>query len=79
MKALGNRVLLQVPIIKRKIEDGSERDDIGREGTVLQASGELQKGDVVYYNPYGSVEIESKRTKKTLVLCVDFEDIYVVL
>ena len=79
MKALGNRVLLQVAIVKRKMEDGTEKDDIGREGVVLQASGELKKGDVVYYNPFGAVEIESKRTKKGLVLCVDMEDVYVLL
>lgn len=79
MKALGNRVLLQVNIIKRKQEDGTEKDDISREATVMQAAGELNKGDVVYYNPYGAVEIESKRTKKTLVLCVDLDDVYVVL
>lgn len=79
MKALGNRVLLQVNIIKRKQEDGTEKDDISREATVLQSVGELNKGDLVYYNPYGAVEIESKRTKKSLVLCVDLEDVYVVL
>lgn len=83
MKALGNRVLLQVEVIKRKQEqpDGTvkEVDDISREAVVLQSSGELNKGDKVYYNPYGAVEIESKRTKKSLVLCVDLEDIYVLL
>lgn len=79
MKALGDRVLLQVAIIKRKQEDGTEKDDIAREGVVMQNAGELKKGDVVYYNPFGCVEIESKRTKKALVLCVDMEDIYVLL
>lgn len=79
MQALGNRVLLQVAIVKRKQEDGKEVDDISREGTVLQSSGDLKKGDTVYYNPYGAVEIETKRTKKSLVLCVDLEDVYVRL
>lgn len=72
-------MLLQVAIIKRKQEDGTEKDDIAREGIVLQNSGELKKGDTVYYNPFGCVEIETKRTKKTLVLCVDLEDVYVLL
>lgn len=79
MKALGDRVLLQVAIIKRKQEDGTEKDDIARDGVVMQNAGELKKGDVVYYNPFGCVEIETKRTKKALVLCVDMEDIYVLL
>ena len=79
MKALGNRVLLQVNIVKRKQEDGTTKEDISREGLVLQSSGELKKGSKVYYNPYGGVEIESKRTKKALVLCVDMEDVYVLL
>lgn len=80
MKVLGERVLLSVPIVKRKMEDGTEKDDVGREGVVLQSnSEEIVKGDTVYYNPYGCVEIESKRTKKNLVLCVDEVDIYVKL
>ena len=79
MKALGNRVLLQVNIVKKKQADGTEKEDISREGVVLQSSGELKKGDKVYYNPYGCVEIESKRTKKNLTLCVDLEDVYVLL
>lgn len=85
MKPLGNRVLLQVNIIKRKIEqpDGTikEMDDISREGTVLMNSSELdlKKGDLVYYNPYGCVEIESKSSKKAKVLCIDAEDVYVKL
>lgn len=79
MKVLGKRALLQVNIVKRKQADGTEKEDISREGVVLQANGELKKGDRVYYNPYGCVEIETKRTKKALVLCVDLEDVYVVL
>lgn len=79
MKVLGDRVLLQVAIIKRKQEDGTEKEDISREGVVLQGNDEMNKGDIVYYNPFGCVEIETKRTKKALVLCVDSEDVYVVL
>lgn len=79
MKVLGNRVLLSVPIVKRKMDDGTEKEDLSREATVLASAGEMKKGDVVYYNPYGGVEIESKRTKKALTLVVDMEDVYAVL
>jgi len=93
MKALGNRVLLQVSIIKRKIEqpDGTtkEMEDISREGSVFMDTNSLtsgngqeyslKKGDKVYYNPYGCVEIEVKSSKKAKVLCVDAEDVYAKL
>lgn len=80
MKVIGNRVLLQVEIINKKDDAGNVRPDISREGKVLQSnSEEIKKGDVCYYNPYGCVEIESKRKKNMTVLCVDIEDIYIVL
>lgn len=82
MKVLGNRVLLQVDIIKRKNQDGTEVDDISREGLVIAVGDittDLKKGDKVYYNPFGMVEIESKRTKKSLFLCVDADDVYIRL
>lgn len=80
MKVLGNRVLLKVEKIYTKDEEGNEKMDISREGKVVQSGNEeIKKGDTVYYLPFGGVQIDSLSTKKHMVLCVDADDVFMVL
>lgn len=81
MKAIGNRVILKVKKIQKvNPENGEKYWDFDRKGKVVQSGNkEIKKGDEVYYNPFGSVNLEELETKNALVMCVDFEDIYVKL
>lgn len=75
MKPIGNRVLLQVNIIKV-----GEEERPSQEAKVLDSSLDgVKKGDTVFFNPYGAVSIDSKKTKKHMFLVVDEEDIYAKL
>lgn len=77
MKQLGDRTILKVQKIYTKQKDGIETMDISREGAVLTTNHpELKKGDKVYYNPRGCVNIEVEDTKKFMTLVVDNDDLY---
>jgi hypothetical protein len=80
MKQLGERTIIKVQKIYTKQKDGVETMDVSREGKVLETSHpELKKGDIVYYNPRGCVNIEAKDTKKEMVLVVDNDDLYCLI
>lgn len=77
IKVLGARVLLQVALVTKKLDDGTEREEPSQEGKVLNSnSSEIKKGMTVFFNPYGAISVESMRTKKALFLIVDEEDVY---
>lgn len=72
IKPVGNRVVLKCDII---IENEEEKPS--QEGKVIESNMEgITKGDIVFFNPYGAVSVNSLKTKKALVLIVDSEDIY---
>lgn len=80
MKPLGERTIIKVQKIYTKQKDGIETMDISREAVVLFTNHpELKKGDKVYYNPRGCVNIEMKDTKKEMVLVVDNDDLYCLI
>ena len=80
MKPLGDRTLLKVQKIYKKQKDGTETMDISREAKVIETNHpELKKGDVVYYNPRGCVNIEVEDTKKSMTLVVDNDDLYCLI
>jgi hypothetical protein len=80
MKQLGERTIIKVQKIYAKTKDGTETMDVSREGVVLSTNHpELKKGDKVYYNPRGCVNIEVKDTKKEMVLVVDNDDLYCLI
>lgn len=80
MKPTKNRVILKVEKLIKKNPDGQEVTDISREGKVVEsADPEFKKGMVVYYNPYGGIEMEYLTTKKHIVLIIDSDDIYAIL
>jgi len=77
---LGDRVLLKVKKITKKDAEGNKITDIEREGKVIKSNNkQLAKGDTVYYNPYGGVNIECFESNNSMLLCVDFDDIYIKL
>lgn len=73
IKPIGNRVLLKCDL---KIDkDGNEV--IGQEAKVIDSNfKEVKKGDIVFFNQYGAVSVNSLKTKKNIILIVDAEDIY---
>ena len=80
MQVLGNRVLLKVEKLYTKDDEGNEKMDISREAKVVNSNvEEIQKGDTVYYLPYGGVEVDKMSTKKFMFLCVDADDVFMVL
>jgi co-chaperonin GroES (HSP10) len=73
------RTILKVQKLFKKTKDG-EIVDISREAKVIETTHpELKKGDMVYYNPRGCINLEILETKKEIVMCVDNVDIYVRL
>jgi len=61
-------------------ENGREMYDFKREALVMQSNMEgVKKGDVVYFNPYGAVKIDSQETKKVLVLVVDAREVCAIV
>jgi len=80
MQVLGNRVLLKVEKLYTKDDEGNEKMDISREGKVMNSGvEEIKKGDIVYYLPYGGVEVDKMSNKKFMYLCVDADDVFMVL
>jgi hypothetical protein len=79
MKPIGNRAILKVAIETKKDKEGNEYTDISREAKVIESNDpNIKKGAIVYYNPRGCINVETKQTKKDMVLIVDCEDIYAV-
>jgi hypothetical protein len=85
---LGERTILKVRIIRevKTIQDAQgnsqkrETTDISRDAKVVATNHpELKKGDLVYYNPRGVVNIELAKTSKEMLLAVDNDDVYVLL
>lgn len=73
MKPVGNRVVLKVKIHTNK--EGVE--EIEQEAKVLESGiADVKKGDIVFFNQFGAVSVNSLKTKKDMVLIVDAEDIY---
>ena len=76
---LGCRTVLKVEKITKKDKEGNEYTDLSRQALVLATDDSLlgiKKGDIVYYNPRGCINIEAKETKKDMVLIVDNCDLY---
>lgn len=75
LKPIGNRVILKCDITTDK--DGNEV--IGQEAKVIDSNcEEVKKNDIVFFNQYGAVSVNSLKTKKNIILIVDAEDIYAV-
>lgn len=73
MKPVGNRAVLKVKIHTNK--EGVE--EIEQEAKVLESGiADVKKGDIVFFNQFGAVSVNSLKTKKDMVLIVDAEDIY---
>jgi len=80
MKPLGERTILKVEKVEKKDKEGNKYTDISRQAEVLQTnSKDVKKGDIVYYNPRGCINVEAKDTKKNMVLIVDNCDLYAKL
>lgn len=85
-KPFGNRATIRInkqylfdkkkPVLD---EDGHQRFDLDREGTVLVSNiSGLKKGSVVVPIIRGGVPISQEETKKYIVLVIDENDIYAV-
>jgi len=73
MKPVGRRVVLKCDLSLDK--DGNEI--VSQEAKVLDSGiEEVKKGDVVFFNQFGAVSVNSLKTKKGIVLIVDSEDVY---
>ena len=76
IKPTGQRCVLKVELSLDK--DGNEV--VAQEAKVIESGvSEIKKGDIVFFNQFGAVSINSLKTKKNIVLIVDSEDIYAVL
>ena len=72
MKPLGQRCILKCTLF---VKDGVE--DVEQEAKVVESGvDDIKKGDIVFFNQYGAVSVNSLKTKKNAVLIVDAEDIY---
>lgn len=80
LKPLGDRVLLRIKLVEERNAQGEKYLDLSREAKVLESNNPLiKKGDVVYYNPRGCIQIEAMKTKKDVVLLIDAHDVYGLL
>jgi len=76
IKPTGNRVVLKCDLFTN--EKGEE--DVKQEAKVLESGdSEIKKGNIVFFNQYGAVSVNSTKTKKNITLIVDSEDIYAVI
>jgi len=79
LKPFGKRVILKVELIEAEQPDGSKRQEPSPEAKVVRSNNkEIKKGDTVYFNYYGAISIEGLKTKKTVTLVVDEEDIFAI-
>lgn len=76
-KPFKNRVIVRVALVMKEQPDGSKREEPSQEATVISSNNpELPSGKKVFFNYYGAVNIESLKTKKSLVLVVDEDEIF---
>jgi len=76
IKPVGTRVVLKCDLFTN--EKGEE--DVKQEAKVIESNcDDIKKGDVVFFNQYGAVSVNSTKTKKNITLIVDSEDIYGVI
>lgn len=80
MRPYGKRVILKVDLIMVEEPDGSKQEKPSPEGKVLMSNNkDIKKGDIVFFNYFGAISIESKKTKKSITLVVDEDDIFAIL
>lgn len=80
MKPYKNRVIIKTTLVEVELPDGTKRQEPNPEGQVVSSNNpELKKGTTVYFNHFGSISIESLRTKKNIVLVIDEDDIFAIL
>lgn len=79
MKPIGQRLIIKV---KKNIKKEGELEviDLSQEAKVVESNiPEVKKGDVVYYNPRGCINIQNLETKKEITLIIDSDDVYAKL
>jgi co-chaperonin GroES (HSP10) len=80
MRPYGKRVILKVDLVMVEQPDGTKREEPSSEAKVMMSNTkDIKKGDTVFFNYFGAISIESKKTKKSIVLVVDEEDIFAIL
>lgn len=76
IKPVGQRVVLKCDLFTN--EKGEE--DVKQEANVVESNCDgIKKGDIVFFNQYGAVSVNSTKTKKNITLIVDAEDIYGII
>lgn len=77
IKPIGDRVLLKIKLVEKRNENGEKFTDLDREAKVLESNNkDIKKGSTVYYNPRGCIQIETMKTKNSVVLIIDASDVY---
>jgi len=93
-KVFGDRVLLQAVNIyeteevldpkTNRLKKQEVYKDFSREGKIVavgegEYANKLKVGMMVYYLPYGGVEIDKLSNKKNRVMCIPAEDVFLGL